>query len=169
MKGKAIFQFEGELLSDTGIDPKQFHRVRGDQWEDVYRKVTDRFADKTRNWKNGLHWANINGYSPQAMKELLGCWPVDYQSWFEKLPQIIQKETEVYFLLDVGDFWLFEGEVLQLVQALRCLTANAFLGLGWVDYYIVSKKYRWIIGMNHHDIVSLVGEGLDVGVLEEKG
>ncbi len=31
MKGKAIFQFEGELLSNTGIDPKQFHRVRGDQ------------------------------------------------------------------------------------------------------------------------------------------
>ena len=27
------------------------------------------------------------------------------------------------------------------------------------DYYLVSKKLRWIIGFNHHNMVSLAGEG----------
>ena len=44
---------------------------------------------------------------------------------------------------------------------LSVLNQSAFLDLGWLDYYIVSKKYKWIIGFNHHDVVSLVGEGLN--------
>ncbi len=80
----------------------------------------------------------------------------------------------VYFLLDLGgdpcgadSFWLFEGFLSQLLQVLALLNQTAFLGLGWPDYYIVSQKYRWIIGYNHHDVVSLAGEGFSAGALAE--
>ena len=74
----------------------------------------------------------------------------------------------VYFLIDGGSywyegeqFWIFESGISELTKALSVLTKSAFLNLGWPDYYIVSKKYKWIIGFNHHDMVSLVGEGLN--------
>ncbi|WP_408605477.1 DUF6756 family protein [Catonella morbi] len=30
------------------------------------------------------------------------------------------------------------------------------------DFYIVSKKFEWLISENHEDIVSFVGDTLDI-------
>lgn len=167
-KAKFPYWLEHEILERCKIPKERFHKVRGDQWSGIYRKITDKFADKTKIWKNGLHWANTNGYSPKSMNDLLGCCSVDYATWFYQLPQIIPAEDNmVYFLIDRGgdwylgeQFWMFEACISELVQVLALLTESAFLGLGGSDYYIVSKKYKWIIGMKHHDVVSFVGAGL---------
>lgn len=163
-----ICWFENQVIEGCGISKACFHKVRGDQWESIYGKITEKFADKTRIWKNGLHWANTNGYSPKSMKELLGCFQVEPTAWFYQLPQIIPDHM-VYFLLDLGSdwhcgekFWIFESCIPELVQALGLLNQTAFLERGYVDYYIVSKKFKWIIGYNHHDIASFVGEGLKI-------
>ena len=55
----------------------------------VYERIADRFADRTRDRKNGLHWANIKGYSPWAMERLAGCRQGDPQSWFFCLPELL--------------------------------------------------------------------------------
>lgn len=174
-KDPGIHRMEEEILRQTGIPRERFHRVRWDRWEDIYRQITARFADKTRSHKNGLHWANTNGYSPWAMERLAGTRRAEPDSWFSALPELLPQETGmVYFLLDLGgdpcgadSFWLFEGFLSQLLQVLALLNQTAFLGLGWPDYYIVSQKYRWIIGYNHHDVVSLAGEGFSAGALAE--
>ena len=159
---------ESELLQKCNISKARFHKVRGSQWKGVYQAITEKFADKTKTWKNGLHWANINGYSPKSMKDLVGCYSVDYATWFYQLPQIVPEDDMVYFLIDNGSywyvgeqFWIFESGISELTKVLSVLNQSAFLDLGWLDYYIVSKKYKWIIGVNHHDVVSLVGEGLN--------
>ena len=153
--------------SQTGIPRERFHRVRWDRWEDIYRQITARFADKTRSHKNGLHWANTNGYSPWAMERLLGCYQAGGNPWYLRLPEILPEESGmVWLLLDLGGDWhsgehfyLFEGYVAELTVVLRLLDQTAFLGWGYPDYYLVSKKLRWIIGFNHHNMVSLAGEG----------
>ena len=172
-KKKEIFYLESELIKGCDISRDRFHRVRSEQWQGVYRAITEKFADKSKTWKNGLHWANTNGYSPQSMKNLQGCFPVDYSTWFYKLPKVIHENGMVYFLIDQGGDWhdeerfyIYESYIPELVKVLALLNQSCFLGLGWCDYYIVSKKYKWIIGFNHHDIVSVVGEELDVGCLE---
>lgn len=159
---------EKELLQKCNISKERFHKVRGSQWKGVYQAITEKFADKTKTWKNGLHWANVNGYSPKSMKNLVGCYPVDYSTWFYQLPKIVPKDDMAYFLIDSGhywydgeQFWIFESGILELTEVLSVLNQSSFLGLGRSDYYIVSKKYKWIIGFNHHDVVSLVGEGLN--------
>lgn len=166
---RQLFSFEQKLIESCGFDKARFHRLGSDRWQSVYASITEKFADKTRTWKNGLHWASINGYSPKVMAELQGCFPADSQNWFRLLPEILPKSGDgmVYFLLDLGGdwycgekFWIFEAGTAELVKALELLNQNAFLGLGWPDYYIVSKKYNWIIGYNHHDIVSLIGDDL---------
>lgn len=168
-KRKFPYWFENELIQMCDISKERFHKVRGNQWKGIYQNITEKFADKTKIWKNGLHWANTKGYSPKSMKNLLGCYPVDYATWFYQLPKIIAQEDMVYFLIDMGEdwyfgenFWLFESGVSELVKILDLLNSSAFLGFGCQDYYIVSKKYKWIIGFNHHDIVSFVGEGLNL-------
>lgn len=137
----------------------------------IYKKITEKYADKTKIWKSGLHWANTNGYSPKSMKKLLGCYAVDYSSWFCFLPQIIKEESKmVYFLIDKGgsnlcggeEFWIFESYIPELINALDLLNRTAFLDNGWLDYYIVSKKYQWLIGLNHHHRLSCIGEGLNL-------
>jgi len=174
-KDPAIHRWEAELRARLELPPERFARVRWDRWKSVYQRIAQRFADKTKIWKNGLHWANTDGYSPWAMERLAGTRQADYQSWFQALPRLLPEETgKVYFLLDLGgdryaagSFWLFEGYLPELVQVLSLLNHTAFLGLGWPDYYIVSQKYRWIIGFNHHDVVSLAGEGFSTAGLEE--
>lgn len=148
--------------------------MRGNQWQGIYHTITEKFADKTKVWKNGLHWANTNGYSPKSMKKLLGCYPVDVSTWFYQLPQIISEEDMVYFLIDHGNdwylgekFWIFESGIAELIKVLKRLNETQFFGLWDLDYYIVSKKYQWIMGWNHHDILSCVGEGLDVTCLQD--
>lgn len=171
-----IFRLEQEVVTRCGISKERFHRVSGNQWESIYQKIAEKYADKTKIWKNGLHWANVNGYSPKSMEKFLGCYAVDCSTWFHSLPQIIEDgDKMVYFLIDRGgdwhtgeEFWLFESYIPELVKALDLLNHTAFLDNGWSDYYIVSKKYKWIIGFNHHDIISCIGEGLDLGCFENR-
>ena len=36
------------------------------------------------------------------------------------------------------------------------------------DFYLVSKKYDWLISENHEDVVSFVGNNLKYEVLSQK-
>lgn len=170
-----LFQFENELIKRCNISKNRFHKVRGTQWKSIYQIITEKYADKTKTWKNGLHWANTNGYSPKSMKNFLGCYSVDYSTWFYLLPQIISDDNNmVYFLIDKGGdwyigekFWIFESYIPELIKVLDLLNKTAFLDTGWSDYYIVSKKFQWMIGFNHHDIISCIGEKLNVNCLKK--
>ena len=126
-----IFRLEHEIITKCGISKERFRKVSENQWENIYQKIAEKYADKTKIWKNGLHWANINGYNPKSMKHFLGCYPVDYATWFYHLPQIIPKDTMVYFLIDRGGdwytgehFWLFESCLSELIKALVELSEN---------------------------------------------
>ena len=141
----------------------------------MYQQIADQYADKTKPWKHGLHWANTNGYSPKSMQDFAGCFAADSETWFHHLPQILPDDSMVYFLIDIDGrdwhlgetFWIFESYIPELIQALDLLNSTAFLSRGWPDYYIVSKKYQWLIGFNHHDVVSCIGKGLNVGCLNQ--
>ncbi len=170
-----LYKVEAELLKRCNLLKERFHLVNSTHWEVIYQNIAEAYADKTKSWKNGLHWANTNGYSPKCRKNFIGRYPVDYTSWFYLLPRIIPDNPLVYFLIDKGgrdwhfgeEFWVFETYLPELIKALEVLTQTAFLMNGWLDYYIVGKKYQWIMGVNHHDILSCVGEGLDVSCLTQ--
>lgn len=139
------------MIETCDISEHHFHKVRGDQWKGIYQTITDKFVNKTTTWKNGLHWANTNGYSPKSMNNFRGCYPVDYLTWFYYLPQIIPETSLVYFLIDQGSFWymgerfwIIESYIPELIKVLCLLNQSTFLGLGTSDYYIVSKKYKWL-------------------------
>ena len=50
-------------------------------------------------------------------------------------------------------YWLYEMCLPELITIL-----DESSGLG--DFYIVSKKYQWLISENHEEIASFLGNGL---------
>ena len=49
------------------------------------------------------------------------------------------------------------------ISELICIIGNVN---GLNDFYIVSKKLDWLISENHEDIVSFVGDTLDISCFE---
>ena len=52
-KKSGIFRLEQEVVTQCGISRERFRKVRGNQWENIYQKIAEKYADKTKIWKNG--------------------------------------------------------------------------------------------------------------------
>ena len=53
--GIALLRFESELIEKSGVSKERFHKLSGPQAKDVYYKICERYADKSKTYKNGLH------------------------------------------------------------------------------------------------------------------
>lgn len=137
------------------IEDEEFHFLSIYQWQNVYDKILENFADYKWALHNGLHWLNTNGICKKNM-----CYAFDSREqwdWILKLSDILDNADEMLYLaLEEGSgqkskFWIAEGKP-EIIAKLLCE------GLFEDDYYIVDKKYRWMITRNHHGVVLFVGE-----------
>jgi hypothetical protein len=69
---------------------------------------------------------------------------------YECLDKLIDAREQVWFVAsdsrrESNKFWLFQGRIQGIQSVLR--EHYAF------EYYIVSKKYEWLLCENHHDIL----------------
>lgn len=142
-----LFRVEKEIIEKCGISKSRFHKVHGNQWENIYQAITEKYADKTGTWRNGLHWANINGYSPKSMRDFVGSYPVDSSTWFYFLPHILPGDEMVYFLIDKGNdwylgekFWIFESYIPELVKALDLLKRETY------GYLAEDERWQSLVG-----------------------
>ena len=85
--------------------------------------------------------------------------------WVEKWAKILPSYDNLVYALfeDAQNFqpkyWLYEmciPELICIIGNVNCLN----------DFYIVSKKLDWLISENHEDIVSFVGDSLDMSCFE---
>lgn len=168
MKGDIFFMFLFQkdiqkVLKENNIKEDRFHRVNICKWENIYSKAADKFADRSKIWRKGLHWANTNGYS-QKQEFIFAYDSRDNWNFIYKLSEIIlESHKMVYLFLEKGNdkFEIYEGYI---PETIIILDEGIFLS----DFYIVSKKYEWIIGYNHEEIVSFVGRGLNIECLKNK-
>lgn len=86
--------------------------------------------------------------------------------WVAKLPLILPKNEKFVYVLfeDAKNFqskyWIFEMCVPELI----CIIGEVN---GLDDFYIVSKKFEWLISECHEDIVSFVGNLFNLSCFEE--
>lgn len=57
-----IFRLEHEIITKCGISKERFRKVSGSQWENIYQKIAEKYADKTQVLKQKRrnpykHWA----------------------------------------------------------------------------------------------------------------
>lgn len=149
-----------QIIKIFSLDRHRVFEVSKQKYEEVLKKIEHTFVIHNRT----IHWANMGNFKPELRCRNIDC--RDNILWFEKLDEIIPYSEMVYVLLEEcrprPKYWLYE---MYLEELKVILGEMAFLE----DYYIVSKKYEWLISENHHGVVSFVGNGFDFGKIEIEG
>lgn len=154
-----------EYCRDHQIPENDFRFLCMNEWQNVYEKVLDTFVDGKYARSYGLHWANVEG----GFKEVpeysfrLGCDGKLGYEWLKKIPEIIQSD-KVYLLLEESGmrakYWIAECNP----KVIECIINDTYLS---DDYFIVDKKYKWMITENHHEIVQFIGAAFDGTIIDK--
>lgn len=149
------------------IEENEFHFINIHKWESIYYQVMENFLEEseknTRQCWWSLHWSNVNGglLPAEISFDSYGCY-----DWILQLPEFIkEKDKMVYLLLDEEGvkekFWIAEGTPERIAELLyEEVHCNC-------DYYIVDKKYKWLITCDHHEIIQFIGNGLEMKKIED--
>ncbi|MBD5136965.1 MAG: hypothetical protein HDT39_13515 [Lachnospiraceae bacterium] len=155
-----------EYMTEHRIPENDFRFLGIYEWQNIYDKVLQHFVDEQYAKDCGLHWSNIeNGFR----KDIDKIYSFAYQNedsykWLEKLPEIV-KCDKVYILLEDDDHWQYSKYwIAECSPAVINLVINDTYSVG--DYYITDKKFNWLITQNHHEMVYIIGKGLDLKTIE---
>lgn len=137
------------IIKKNNIDRINFSEISKQSWESILKNIEDKFADKTNNYKNGLYWANVNGFNPKLKSmsfDMRDCY-----DWYKLLPKVFDDEFVYVVWTDIEKDWIYEERFKELAEVLEYTEFDD-------DYYIVSKKYKWLVSLNHHDIAIFTGD-----------
>ena len=131
-----------KTIKEHQINRKRFFEVSKQSYQQIIKKIGQTFVDKSKH-TDSIHWANMGNYRSE-----LKCTYVvmrDWSDWLKELPNIVPVfDTSAYVLFeDARTYWLYEAYMYELILVLNesCL---------YGDFYIVSKKYDWLIRACSH-------------------
>lgn len=135
-----------QVIKELQIAPEDFKPVNINDWEEIENKIIETFCDFPLSYKYRATWLwqyfKITGTTLSHL--------VEYAPQY--LPEILNPEERVWFFVNDQNskFWYYEGTV----RSVQTIIDESY----WNEFYIVSKKYQWLICMNHHDIFMAIGE-----------
>ncbi|WP_210465380.1 DUF6756 family protein [Rufibacter roseolus] len=144
-----------KIANALGIISDDFEAVGIYAWPAIMQKIERAFVKKENsNTKFNWWWESFKGTQFQISFE--------QDNAFEFLDQLIDYEEKVWFVAcdsyhDPSKFWLFQGYIKPIQKVIA--------ELPYFEYYIISKKYEWLVCENHHGI--LIGLGNMVSRMEE--
>jgi hypothetical protein len=131
-----------ELSEKLNISTEDFSQVNINQWKEIESKIWQKFStDKNSRWI----W--------ETLRDSYSAMEFDYEKL--KFSELLDSTERFWILLNETvrekvKFWLYEGNIKGFDKI--------FWESGLTDeIIIVSKKYEWILIINHHDI--LIGTG----------
>lgn len=139
-----------KALKTTGLSSNDFKLVNPYEYEKVLVAILDKF---TTLGKKGLNcsWLWNSFKDPKSSIQL------DYPPPY--LKKLVALEEKVWFVAENqgrtkqhGNFWLYEGKVATIIDILGEMYS--------FEYYIVSKKFEWLLCENHHEILIGVGSSM---------
>jgi hypothetical protein len=145
-----------EAVRELALSSESFRQVSPSQWEPVLKTIFERFANTSdtdvawlwQHLKNdGVSFQNQNGlnYIGSLFEPNSKIWVV-FEDWDRTKKN--------------GNYWLFEGNYGTAVDVLN--------NMHGIEYYIVDRKFNWMIMENHHDVLMAVGEPAESRILELK-
>lgn len=142
-----------ELVKEMTIDRKFFHEASKLKYQEIIKEITNAFVDKSEHWNQDIHWANLGQY-----KKTLDIYyfQEENKDFIKQIVEIVPSKTTLMWFLVEGThkYWLYEARIEEILLVLE----NTSL----YDFYIISKKYDWLISQNHHDGWSFIGEKLNL-------
>lgn len=146
------------IIKKFNLERSRIFEVSHIRYEDIIEKVEKTFV------RNGgpLHWSNVenrfSGVLPLKTQHM-----GNNKLWYQKLDRIIGDELHYVLFEDTKNYepkyWVYEmcpHEIITIIGESYMLA----------DYYIVSKKFKWLISECHEDIVYFVGDGIDINLIE---
>lgn len=147
------------VIKEFGLDRSRIFEVSYLKYADIIKKIERTFV------KNGgaLHWSNIeNRFDPSfpLKKRYIG----NNRLWYRSLVKIIPDTLHYVLFEDTVNFhtkyWVYEMFPEEIVTVIGESTPSPD------DFYIVSKKFEWLISECHEDIVYFVGDKIDISLIE---
>lgn len=143
------------VIKEQGLARSRAFEVSKMSYAGILKKIQDTFV-----YHGGdMHWSNMGYLKPQLCCKYI---PIHGQRlWYHALPQILPAPEEpVYTLFEdtqnyQAKYWLYEMYLPELITILDEVN-------GLDDFYIVSKKYDWLLSENHEDIVACIGAALNL-------
>ncbi|RDC62461.1 DUF6756 family protein [Adhaeribacter pallidiroseus] len=136
-----------KIASALGLSNDNFAAVGIHDWPLIMQKIERNFVKKENsNTKFNWWWESFKG--PHFSIDFIN------DNAFIFLDQIVDKEEKVWFVAcdsdyDPSKFWLFQGYINPIQKIIG--------ELPYIEYYIVSKKYEWLICESDHGV--LIGLG----------
>lgn len=83
------------------------------------------------------------------------CGSIQLNYPFDQLLNLVDHSEKVWFFLDErvsegNKYWFYEGYITDIVSILSESTLVD-------EVYLVSKKYEWLLCVNHHDYIIAAG------------
>lgn len=143
MKFSSLRQEIEEARKHFKLLKEEFYEVDKNKWESILSNLQNQFI----NYPHSFHWSWVN-FKEESFG--LGNLPVKPFYFLDKL---VPKEESVWFIAEEdyykSKFWLYEGKI----NAIQKIIENTY---GY-EYYIASKKNKWLLCENHHEV--LIGTG----------
>lgn len=149
------------VIKELKMDRSRIFEVSKIKYMDIIHRIEHTFVLDYGN----IHWSNMgNGF-----QQHISCHYVDICNqplWYHHLSDIVpHPEEPVYVLFEdtknyEPKYWLYEMWIMEFILLVDELNPD--------DFYLVSKKYDWLISENHEDVVSFIGNNLKYEVLSQK-
>jgi hypothetical protein len=137
-----------EAVQELGLLPSDFRALGVYEYENILISIIDRFTTLGRKGVNEI-WLWNSFKEPRSSMQL------DYPT--AVLREFVPLEETVWFVAEDwnrhkrhGNYWLYEGKITAIVDLLGEM--HGF------EYYVVSKKFEWLLCENHHGILMAVGQ-----------
>ncbi|MBE8727910.1 DUF6756 family protein [Flavobacterium hungaricum] len=135
-----------EIISEQMILEKDFRPLSiKEDWKQIEENIYQKFCHYNRIRSTWL-WNTFKLDTFSASN--LSSRPETY------LDQLIEESETVWYIVsetvnEKNKFWFYEGKIK---------TIQKIIDESWLyDLYIVSKKYEWLIAINHHDTLIATG------------
>ena len=150
-----------KVIKDFNLDRTRIYEVSHLKYADIIKKIENTFI------KNGgiLHWSNIeNRFNPSfSLKtQYIG----NNRLWYQSLTKILPNTLHYVLFEDAVNFhtkyWVYEMFPNEIITVIGESVPSPD------DFYIVSKKFEWLISECHEDIVYFVGDKIDISLIEKE-
>jgi hypothetical protein len=139
-----------QVKTAAGVADAEFALVGLRRYEAVLLEIIERLTTLKQGGLDELWWWNSfeepKSYGPSVQPSARQCCSSSYRGMRQSgsLPKtgVVRKKH--------GSFWLYEGRIDAI---------TAVLDEAWAfEFYLVSKKFEWLLCYNHHDVLMAVGE-----------
>lgn len=133
------------IIKDNKLSPADFKALSiYDDWKTIEENIYHTFCNLDHPTQRPVWlWENFK----------LGTFSIAVEQPYKLLHQLVDKDETVWFFINGyrDKLWFYEGKVNAMVTVIE---ESSYID----ELYVASKKYQWLICINHHNDLIATGQ-----------